>query len=308
MKKSRAKKTKMEENKLKIILGGGIAGLLWAYYHPEYYIFTDQIGGQFASKFQLGPKYIHVDDNTKRLFDDLDVKILVKKIKVGFYYNGKLHSENTEENRKRYFEKTRGSSSEVYRSVMSGNKSEFDSFDISTNDLLEIIKPKLKNRIIFNKIAKISCQRKTVKNQDSKKYQYLKLVSTIPLNIFLNLAGYKWLSNQFKSHPTTFILSDRQPVLIPDFQDFDYVYFSEPHILYHRITKTSDGFVFEFKGDNISKMAFEKDRVILPVGQLIQNEYDLDIQNVKFFGRYAKWQHGLLVNDLLKEIYAAERS
>ena len=52
----------MQENREnKIILGGGVAGLLQAYFNPDAVIVTDQIGGQFSSRFQLGPKYLHVD-------------------------------------------------------------------------------------------------------------------------------------------------------------------------------------------------------------------------------------------------------
>ena len=285
-----------------VILGGGIAGLIWSYYHPESIIITDQIGGQFSSKFQLGPKYLHVDENTKKFFKDLGIKPPTKKIKIGFYYDGELHSENTEENRKKYFEKTRGSSSEPYRSVMSANKTEFDSYDIGVDELINILKDKIQSKVILERITEIDLFTHEIITE-SGKLKFGKLISTIPMNIFMFMANKPNIAKQYQSFPTTFILGDRRDCLIKDFQDFDYVYVSDEQYPFHRLTKTSKGIVFEYKGDDLPLLLSEKDRYVMKTGQLIHNDIKVNFQNVKFWGRYGCWNHGIKVNDLLKGIY-----
>ncbi len=153
----------MQTNKnQKIILGGGIAGLIKAYFNPDAILITDQIGGQFSSAFQLGPKYLHVDKYSKRFFEELGINPSIKRVKIGFYYDGKLHAQNTEENRKRYFEKTRGGSTELYKSVMSANKTEFDSYDIEVGEIVKVIIEKINNHIILGRVTGINVKHRKV--------------------------------------------------------------------------------------------------------------------------------------------------
>lgn len=297
----------MQSRKSKrIILGGGIAGLLQAYFDPEADIITDQIGGQFSSRFQLGPKYLHVDEATTRFFEEINFKPDTKKIKIGFYYDGTLHSENTEENRKKYFEKTRGSSSEPYKSVMSANKTEFDSFIVGMEDLVELLQSKITNTIILERVEGIDLENKEVILKSGNQ-KYDKLVSTIPMNVFLFLCKKPDFAKLFQSYPTTFVLSDIKYCPFDDFQNFDYVYDSSPEHKYHRLTKIQDGVVFEYKGDNVEPVEGEKDRVVLKVGQLIQNNINIDLADIDFFGRFATWNHGIKTNELLKQLYESKR-
>jgi len=46
----------------------------------------------------------------------------------------------------------------------------------------------------------------------------------------------------------------------------------------------------------------------MKVGQLVQNDINIDFKYVKFFGRYANWRHNVLVNDLLKQLYEINRN
>lgn len=288
---------------MKYILGGGIAGLLYAFYDPEYTIITDRIGGQFSSDFQLGPKYLHVDEYTKKLFSDLKIEPSIKKIKIGFFYDGDIHKENTEHNRIKYFQKTRNVFSEPYKSVMSASKTEFDSYDIDVEELVKTLAKNKNIKIILEKISNIDLKSKEIKTV-KEMYIFEELVSTIPMTVFLFLTGAPEFAKLYQSYPTTFILGNQKDCPFEDFKDFDYVYVSEKEYPYHRITKTKEGIVFEFKGEQVEKMETEKKRVIMPVGQLIQNDdIKMKFDNVKFFGRYATWKHSIKTNELLKEIF-----
>jgi len=284
-----------------IIIGGGIAGLILGYFNPKVTIITENFGGQFSTPFPLGPKYIHKDRYSTRFMKELNLNPEVKTIKIGFYYNKRLHNKNTIENREKYFKKTR-SSEEIYKTSMSADLTEFEAFDIGPNEIIDILTKKIKNDILIKKVQKINYSDKTLKTISSEKYN--KLYVTIPKNIFLFLSGHPEIAKEFESHPTTFILvSKKNKYILKGFEKFDYVYFSEPKYPYHRVTKVEQGYVFEYRGDKIAKMKGEIDRHVMYVGQLIENQNKMKFEDITFFGRYAEWKHGIKVNDLLKKIY-----
>jgi len=139
--------------------------------------------------------------------------------------------------------------------------------------------------------------------------KYKQLISTIPMNTFLFLCDKSNIAKSFQSYPTTFIFSETlEHCPFNDFEDYDYVYVSETQFAFHRITKVPGGVVFEYKGNNIKSLECEKDRVEMKVGQLVQNDINIDFKYVKFFGRYANWRHNVLVNDLLKQLYEINRN
>jgi len=293
----------MSKTSRKIILGGGIAGLLYSFYNPDCLLITDKLGGQSKSRFQLGPRILHADENTSKFLSDLKRYIPIKKIKVGYFYNDSINDENTEENKKKYFEKTRGETSQPYSSVMSSNKNEYGSYDISISEIIEDLERMIKNEVIIGKVSKIDTDKKILTVNDTE-IKYSELISTIPLNVFLFLTGNIDKANSFKSYPTTFVLmKSLEKCIFTDFNEHDYIYVSDEKYSFHRVTKTKDGYVFEYKGERIVDPLLLKDSEIIKVGQLIQNDEIIKFSKVKFFGRYATWKHNILINDLLKEIY-----
>ena len=176
---------------------------------------------------------------------------------------------------------------------MSANKTEFDSYDLEVSELVKLLELKVKDRIIIDKIERIDLEKQLLIGL--KNYSYSELVSTIPKNIFLKLSNFVDIASTFKSYPTTFVFSQECEY---DLEDYDYVYFSGDS-LFHRITKVPSGFVYEYKGEFLT----HSENVIVKVGQLIHLESDIEFKNVKFFGRYGTWKHGILTNNLLKEIY-----
>jgi protoporphyrinogen oxidase len=184
---------------------------------------------------------------------------------------------------------------------MSSDMTEFDSYDIGTEEIINILKAKIKNEIIINKVIKINNLHRQITLENGEILSYNNLISTIPMNVFLYLNDKIEVAKQFKSFPTTFILVEND--VVNDFKDYTYVYFSEPQYPFHRITQLEHSAVFEFKGDDIRRFPSESNRFVQKVGQLIQNDIKIDIKYVEFFGRYGCWKHGILVNDLLKQIY-----
>jgi hypothetical protein len=88
---------------------------------------------------------------------------------------------------------------------------------------------------------------------------------------------------------------------LSEFGEYDYVYFSGKED-FHRITKLKDGFCLEFKNEPKSILKYEVDRFTLPIGQLIELDDKKEYDNVFFFGRYARWDHSIKMNDEIAEL------
>lgn len=284
------------------VLGGGVAGLIWTFYNPEYTIISDNVGGQFNAPFSLGPRLLHCDNYTKRFLFNLKCSPKIKHIKVGYFYNDTINDTNTEENRLKYFKKTRGEN-EPYSSSMSGNLNEYDAYDIEDYELVHLMLQTTENKIIRDKIETIDITNKKITTLTDQ-YSYDNIVSTIPLNVFLFLSGNSDLAKQFKSFPTSFFLIDKLDYWFDNtkiFDEYDYVYVSDEKYPFHRITKTLEGYVLEAKGNAEIRHI---NKFVLPTGQLIHNDINLKFDSIKFFGRYAEWNHSIKINELLKKIYA----
>ena len=56
----------------KFIIGAGITGLIYGFYHPEYIVLGEEIGGQIANG-SIGPMYLHKDKFTTQFLLDLAI-------------------------------------------------------------------------------------------------------------------------------------------------------------------------------------------------------------------------------------------
>jgi hypothetical protein len=273
------------------ILGGGISGLLYSYFNPQFRVITDVVGGQMNSSFSLGPRLLHSTELTREFLDELNLLNVFpeKKIKVGFFYDNRLHETIDEENRKKYFEKTRGISS-VYDSSMSGGKNEFKAFVIDEKILIGRL---ITDRIIFDKIKSIDLKNKILVGKE--KYHFSKIVSTIPRPLFCMLAGDKPEAKKFRYITTSFVKRNELPASFDkdEFMKFDYVYFPGNEYDFHRITVLSDGFCFEYKNMPNFFIPESEKFAFLPYGQLIEKEDKKEYKNVEFFGRFAEWRHSI---------------
>ena len=296
----------MEIEKENLIIGGGVAGLIFAFYNPSYCILTENIGGQISSTFQLGPRFLHRTEKIEQFVKDLGIESKIRKIKVGFYYDGKINPHNTEENRKKYLEKTRRNS-EMKTSVMSGGLEEFEALDLNFDEIVSIISSRINERILIDKITKIDLKEKKVFSNDNI-YNFKNLVVAISKSIFCKLIGEKEESKKFQYYPTTFIRSKRMPHLVKhiekDFKNYDYVYFSEPDLEFHRISKIGDKeYCIEIKGENLPYQEFEEERITTRIGQIIEREDTITYPDfVDFIGRYGRWEHKIKINELVEEM------
>lgn len=290
----------------KYIIGGGIAGLIAAFYKHDYKIIADELGGQMAKK-GLGPRILEVNENSANLLADLGFDIVnIKVAKIGYRYENRLHNTITPEYRRLYYIKSRNlkDTSEIVvpRSIMSEGKNEIKYFDIKWADLIDRLHIAIKDRIILGKVNKIDLKNKVLELNDKKtKLKFKELISTIPAPIFCKLANIK-PEVPFKAEKKVFIIVPANAV---DIREYKYVYYPE-NSLYHRITNLGNNrAAIEYTGNHFkAQTLFNKWKHIainakeLPDGQIVSGKVPY-VPGVEFAGRYAEWNHDIKTDDLV---------
>jgi hypothetical protein len=291
------------------VLGGGISGLVAAYL-LDVPVITDHVGGQnSAQSFPLGPRYIHSVPETRELLGSLGLDTDERMIEVGYFYEGSYHKALRADLVAEYNLKTRGMidvSSNVGEGPFKALKTSFP----------ELIK-KLSERteVIIDTIYEI---RRSELLGEKGTYGFSKLISTIPLPRLYSLFGKP--SSRWRYVSVMYCLSRwvEPPHPVEAFDDFDYVYFPEREYPYYRVTKTEEGFVYEYAllqgvpTDAGDITAWGDNTIIQRYGKILP-PYRLPppAKNVYLLGRYGEWDDDVLLQDVvrrcigLREVIAA---
>lgn len=286
----------------KLIIGGGITGLLAAYYNEDYLLVSKDIGGQMK-KGDIGPRILEVNENSKKLLKEFGIKENVKKATIGYEVCGSLVENFDKSDRVKYYMKSRcvNNPIEVPDSVMSDGKNEIIYYDLSWGKLIQKIRNKIKNRIINDNVQRIDIKKKLIYLENNPiPLPYYDLTSTIPAPLFYQLCGIE--NNKFKYVNKHFIITSQE---VFDIKDYDYVYFTSDRYKFHRITKlkkkkysieftTNDGIDLDLLEENDSY-------IFMKYGQLVSGQVD-KFDNIRFLGRFAEWNHGIKVDDIVGKL------
>jgi hypothetical protein len=283
---------------MNIVIGAGIAGLIYAYYHHDHIVLSDQVGGQMMSYFDLGPRYLH--NKSQKVIDFLhSLKLPIKKtiIRVG-YIDDSGWVENPDSSfRQKYFMKSRCQSNlEGFDpSVLNTNIKEFEVCDVDFKDLIMILFNHLGHRIYTGKVEEIDLKERFLKTDTKMSMKFDKLVSTIPLNIFSWIAK---LNLKLEAYDMSYCLMKND---FFDLKQYDYVYDARTSTISHRMTKSKYGVVCdvfglktkEFEKQSKDMFAFEIENSIRYVknNQIIslEKDFSLDDKSITFIGRYGSW-------------------
>ena len=291
----------------KYILGGGISGLIYAYYN-RYYIVSDSIGGQMSSAFSLGPRYLHHTDNSLNFLKELNIDYSTEEVKVGFLSDEGWVEDPDNSFREKYFLKSRNLKklNSVYDStVMNSNKRKFKILSVDFNDLIEELINKVKSRIINGRVVRINCEKKffdieNINDDRIDRLYYDELVSTIPLNIFCDISNE--CNYDLKSYSMTYVLVDKS---FYDLKDYNFVYDIRMNVRSHRMTLDPSGIVLDLFG-SISEKELKKlyknyiSSTIIPNAQIIsRDDLKLNLKSVKFIGRYGTWNRSWKIDKVL---------
>lgn len=291
------------------IVGGGIAGLIWAFYNPEYKIITPEIGGQMKTKFELGPRYLHKTQESKRLLQDLEMPIKTITIKVGYYFNGMLTGKPMPLFRELYYKKSRNRRDlkGFDASTMTGNKKRFLAYEVDFNHLIANLYAAIgSERFIKGKVISINTDKRQIviannhkAGRKTGKKPYHKIVWTAPLKFFHLIMHSQEEADAIELQDMTYTLLSRSPINFGNF--YNYVYVVDERFDFHRITKTKQGYVVDMCG---TKPYVSKNAVVhmtLKNAQLCNNIPAPRITRIKFVGRYATNNHHIKTEDIIKQ-------
>jgi hypothetical protein len=293
------------------ILGGGLSGLVWAFYN-DMKIISPQLGGQVASHFPLGPRYLHATPEAEQLLDDLHIKTTKRIVTVGYLEPTstnplKMVDTPNEQFRIDYFKKSRQTDdlSQLDDSVMTGGSNTFEVLCVGMDTLAGRLVERIveQGKFIQDTIQRVDLNGKILINSQGFPRAFTHLVSTIPLNSFCNMIG---ISIYLEATDTAFALSDE---CFRFSNRYDYVYHSGDEYPFHRVSYWNNYFVFEFPGNVTDKEIRAyldtgyKDRKRLEGVQLISPTPPdcLHINGVTLSGRYAQWDHHIKLNNVIKE-------
>ena len=294
---------------MKYILGGGITGLIFAFYNKDYKIITSEVGGQMGSSFNLGPRYLHDTEDSRHLLEELDIPVIKNTIRVGYLSDSGWIDEPDENFRQNYFKKSRGVNNlDGYdSSVLNSSKSEFKILMVNFPNMIEKLKNEIGDRIIIGNVEVVDpiTQIITISNGAMKVRHYDKIISTIPLKIFNRV--YLTSSNipELDSYNMSYIQIPKNKLY--DVKDFDYVYDSRMMVIPHRYTKEKETIILDVFGDfpeaRIREMFDEViDYKVLYNSQIISKIIDFsEFENIKFVGRYGSWNRKWKTEMVIKE-------
>jgi len=287
------------------VLGGGITGLIWAYYNPSFTIITEAIGGQFKNNFSLGPRILEDNEFSRKLLTDLEIPIIPQNIHIGYQSDGEISNTADAKFLEKYYKKSRDEDYSLYRdeTAMNCKKTQMDILIVDFPKLIELLIEKIGDkRIIYSKIYGIETDTKKIHiKRDKIDLVYDKIVSSIPIRAFYRIINRR--VGGYRAKDMTYIL------LKPDFADlknFDFVYCCGK-TPYHRLTKTKDGIVAEvlgWKSEGNVRILFPNyvDFKCMPDIQIIsgtlKKEFNEDIQ---FIGRYGRWDRKWKTEKVIEE-------
>lgn len=277
---------------MKYILGGGITGLIWAFYNEDFTVLTKDVGGQMSSNFNLGPRYLHKTQNAKKLLKSLNLPITESVIRVGYISDEGWVKNPDEDFRKKYYMKSRSIKdlSGYDSTVMNTNTKQFEIYEVDFPMMITKLVDSIDNRIILEQVRGIDLKSQHILYDNSTHYEksYDFLVSSIPLNVFLWHAGEQKLANEYKSFGMSYTLVESS---VFDLNRFDFVYDIRTNSTYHRITKCEDNLILDHFGSRelIECNNCIIDSIFVPNSQIISTQYVPSYSNVKFIGRYGTW-------------------
>ena len=289
-------KKSLSENSNIVILGGGMTAQIAAFYLKE---FNPQIICENGlSQKRYTSWFLWDRPETKKLIWDLDLIPKVRKIRVGYFFNGKIYPSSTKTMRNMYSLKTRGF---IVPDSMNKGVNQFIAFDYSSDEIFKALQKKLGCFYAVSNIEKIDLESKIIKTETAGTFPYDILISTIPRPEFDELAGLNFREYYYNS--VGIVVAEN----VLDTEDYDIVYFPEFSIPYYRAVKLNNRqwtveFIVQRKTDRLTD--FIKYGKIRP--PYVFNQ-ELKDKNVFFVGRFAAWRGGYTMTNSIRDILHLKR-
>ncbi len=300
----------------KYIFGSGISALIFKKFNSEYEIISpdEKVGGQLTKhKNLLTTFYIHNTPETKSLLDELKIKYKEKRLRIYYYYFGKLLENLTKEQKINIIKNKLkewsydSNSCDIDNLVLSTDNTYLDILDCKVEELIDKLTPESYTR---GSVKLINNNRQFFIYKDEKgeliTEKYDTLISSIPANIFFPLM-YNYKRSYYLNYlPVTFIASKNKPRFIKE----DAIYYvCNDTLCYNRCQPYGDsGYIYECTGiiddETIEKQIGGVISVERRYVGILKDEEINNFNNIKFIGRNALWNSNIKIQDVIK--YAKE--
>ena len=314
----------MERHHNNVILGGGISGLIGLHYIKDSILFEaqDSLAKDFLDN--VFPKFIHYNDRTESLFEELDLNVKVERFNVGIYEDGKIYDFFNdgfpEEKRQDVYNKY---CLKKYGKIVEGKMNGYLSGNFERNyienkfDLINKIKDTYSDRIALNhRVDKIDTKNKEVYfNNDlflkTNDVSYDKLISTIPLNFFSRLADAKFTFKDIHLKLASVLIEDDNK--LESLDDWNFIYVTDDYYDFHRIiiNKGKGCIIYEFNNDvqdmsqcveftkkfysNVGAYSFRE----FKFNVLKDNKTEIYIPDVYFLGRFSTGNYAVKIEEVV---------
>ena len=301
----------MQGNTENYCIGGGISGLIFHFYHPDFQIITPDIGGLYGKTYMV---WLHNTPETQKLLKDLGYQNPSKyatKSWIGYYHKGWITERLSAELNVQVIQKKMTAWDQpidknfkpktLDMSTTTQNTPNYmNTLDIDLFDLTRKLAEKAKYRT--DKVTHVNSE--LIFTESGDMLPYKRLISTIPAPVFWKI----WVQPKdlgFKYFPITNIITDTK---LPFYDDrFSMIYYDEA-FPFSRVSYMNGLYGIEFTGE-ITKEKFQelfpninvKDYVRVPFGRIFENTENVPPkENIKFLGRFAQWKYGVTSEHVTK--------
>ncbi len=294
------------------ILGGGISGLVFKHFNPDFTIIEpSKVGGQLRLHIGDKVRYLFKDQYVKQLLEELNMKHAQKQLKMRYYSRGKFtKTVSSDENHKYVCKKLSipyvSNGCKIDAKVRNDKNSAY--YDVNMDNIVAKLAKGVE--IINNRVILIDTIGKTITLGNYKKFAYDNLISTIPAPDFRYLAYNSLINSKLRYSPGTLVTIDELPSSLFDYRkQFDILYYLDNDMPFCRVWKHDDKYLVEIPGcwekweceKYFEEMGAKVLKHDIQRVYTIFNEEVPKIPNVTYIGRLAKWQSNYFINDAIKD-------
>lgn len=310
---------------MKYVLGAGISGLLWAFYHPDYGVITDQLGRAVTGADPV--VWLNDTDLTRRLLVDLGLPVLPHVRSIGYRYEDWLvrSDEMPQRIADQIFLKKMVPWEAIDAAQAAGIKLSVQTpsraitkdggvlryLDVDVKGVASRLVEEVSKRTKIHVARAKAVYEDVIELDDVHELVYDRLVSTVPAPTFLRLwAGDVpggWKKPRLHFCPVSFVVSQARPSWWDD--RFALVYDADLDSPVSRVGRFGNTWRWEFTGrpdDDVLNdyLPVPNGRFVNPFGRIVQDVV-LESPNPKvtFLGRSAEWDYRGLIDRTLERVH-----
>jgi len=286
---------------MRYILGGGLNGLIMAYYNPDFKVIDikpPKAKDHWTPETRDVMVQLHDTKENRILLDDLKIAYSPKVRDIKYFFNGKIYDSCPEPLVTEYVLKKLGNNKHMLTEdrTLTQASSRFKVLNCNLETVYRVLRKSVEDRIIeCDNINGIKSSHIVVDRGTA--YSYELLVSTLPAPVFWEKwAGVKPDKLELEFLSSTFLVEKEPPGGVSKDDDFGLMYFVDDRP-YHRVSHMSpDKYIYEFTGihETFPNSSIQR------LAQFKTCPHNVPPPNVLFAGRVATWRHWWKIEHTVK--------